>query len=58
METIEIEYEEEIISRETSKLFMIQNEEMWIPKSLIVSQDEDTIEIPVWKARDLGLTED
>jgi len=61
MSTILIEYDEEIVVEDRdAKLFVIQGEEMWVPESLIDHQDEDdqTIEIPRWKAKDLGLIED
>ena len=49
-ETIEIGYDEEKHNSGKATLFIIGDEEKWIPNSLIKSKDEDLIEIPLWFA--------
>lgn len=61
MFSIVLEYDEEVETvSDNAKLFLIEGEEVWIPENLIEHQDLDdqTIEIPRWKAKDLRLIED
>ena len=43
--------------RETDKatLFAFEEGEQWVPKSLIEDEDEETVSIPYWLAKKMGL---
>ncbi len=36
-------------------LFKIDDEEVWIPRSVIVEFDGDSVTVPRWKAEELGV---
>jgi len=56
-ESVEIDYDMEVRDQPASKAFQIGKEVVWIPKSLLLDQDDRrlTIEIPLWLAKDRGL---
>jgi len=43
---------------EKAKLFSIDNEEIWIPKSQLVDEGDEVIAIPRWLAEEKGLKSD
>ncbi len=56
---VSIEYDELIDSRETLKayLFIIDDEEVWLPKSQVedIRETEKVVDIPLWLAKAKGL---
>ncbi len=36
-------------------LFKIADEDVWIPRSVIVEFDENSVTVPRWKAQELGV---
>ncbi len=58
-ELISIQYDEIVDSRETEKayLFIIDDEEVWLPKSQVedIRETEYVVDIPLWLAKAKGL---
>ncbi len=58
-ELVSIQYDKLIDSRETLKayLFVIDDEEVWLPKSQVedIRETENIVDIPLWLAKKKGL---
>lgn len=54
---VEVEYDELLAETDRAKLFMIDDSEVWIPKSQITYDEEGVFAIPRWLARKNDLKE-
>jgi len=55
---IEVDYVEVKHVTDGAHLLDFGDFEEWVPNTVIEHIDEDTVTIPKWKARELGLSED
>jgi hypothetical protein len=53
-----LEHDGVIRETDKAKCFLIENEEIWIPKSLIKDENEELVAVPQWFAKKNGLESD
>ena len=54
-EEVEIEYDECCFRTDNALLFVIEEDEHWIPRSVIQNDDGKIITVPEWFAKERGL---
>ena len=54
-EDIEVHFDSIVVETDKAKLFEIDTEKIWIPKSQIRYEDSDSFVIPRWLAEEKGL---
>lgn len=56
METVEIDYDKIDFETDNALLYVIEGNNVWIPKSVLSDDDGSSITLPLWFADKEGLT--
>ena len=54
-EIVTIDHDGLVYETDDAKLFEIDDEKVWIPKSLISDEDDESVDVPEWFAEKEGL---